>query len=65
MSNVTRLPVANQRRRIAAPTAPARLVGAAEDLILIATEHDFDRDGIREIAARLKRIAEELSAAND
>lgn len=63
MSNVTTLPVTNPRRRVAPPTMPTRLLGAADDLILIATEHDFDRDGIREIAARLKRLAEELSAS--
>ncbi|KAA1057176.1 hypothetical protein [Azospirillum argentinense] len=63
MSNVTTLPVTNSRRRVAPPSTSARLAGAADDLILIATEHDFDRDGIREIAARLKRIAEELSAS--
>lgn len=62
-SNIARLPVQNKRRLIAPPTMPTRLLGAANDLILIATEHDFDRDGIREIAARLKRFAEELSAS--
>ena len=60
MNNITRLPVGNRRSRLRVPDAPARLVGAAEDLRQIAAEHDFDRDGIREIAARLTRLAEDL-----
>ncbi|MBP2290744.1 hypothetical protein [Azospirillum rugosum] len=63
MSNVTRLPVDNPRRRLSVPDAPTRIAGAAQDLQEIAAEHQFDRDGILAVAARLRRIADELSAS--
>lgn len=53
-------PPGPRRRRVRVPDAPGRLVGAADDLTAIATEHEYDRDGIREVAARLRRLAEEL-----
>lgn len=62
-ASITYLPTTGTRRRLSVPDAPTRIAGAARDLQEIAAEHDFDRDGILEIAARLRRIAEELSAS--
>ncbi|NUB28530.1 hypothetical protein [Azospirillum brasilense] len=63
MNSVTHLPVSNPRRRVAPPDALKRLEGAARDLQEIAQEHDWDRDGIREVAARILRTVEDMRAA--
>lgn len=62
-ASITYLPTAGTRRRIAPPSVAARIAGAVQDLREIASEHDFDRDGLLEVAARLARVAEDIQAA--
>lgn len=62
MSVVTPFPGQPKRRIIRVPDLAAKLAGAADDLTLIVAEHTFDRDGVCEIAARLRRWAEEVAS---